>query len=82
MEVQDQGTVLDNYYVAEAAAFDKANPGDTVTMNVVPTNNVYKQKLLLELQGQSPPALFMTWGGGISRSTSRPRSSNPSVTPA
>ena len=65
VEVQDQGTVLDNYYVAEAAAFDKANPGDSVTMNVVPTNNVYKQKLLLELQGQSPPALFMTWGGGI-----------------
>ena len=65
VEVQDQGTVLDNYYVAEAAAFDKANPGDTVTMNVVPTNNVYKQKLLLELQGQNPPALFMTWGGGI-----------------
>ena len=65
VEVQDQGTVLDNYYVAEAAAFDKANPGDSVTMNVVPTNNVYKQKLLLELQGQNPPALFMTWGGGI-----------------
>ena len=55
VEVQDQGTVLDNYYVAEAAAFDKANPGDSVTMNVVPTNNVYKQKLLLELQGQNPP---------------------------
>jgi raffinose/stachyose/melibiose transport system substrate-binding protein len=65
VEVQDQGANTDAYYVAEAAAFNKANPGDNVTMNVVPTNNVYKQKLLLELQGQDPPALFMTWGGGI-----------------
>ena len=65
VEVQDQGTVLDQYYQSEATAFDQANPGDTVNMNVVPTNNVYKQKLLLELQGQDPPALFMTLGGGI-----------------
>ena len=65
VEVQDQGKILDNYYIAQAAAFDKANPGDTVTMDVVPTNNVYKQKLLLQLQGNNPPALFQTWGGGI-----------------
>jgi raffinose/stachyose/melibiose transport system substrate-binding protein len=65
VEVQDQGSVLDKYLVAEAAAFNKANPGDHVTMNVVPTNNVYKQKLLLELQSSNPPALFQTWGGGI-----------------
>jgi raffinose/stachyose/melibiose transport system substrate-binding protein len=65
VEVQDQGKILDNYYIAQAAAFNKANPGDTVTMDVVPTNNVYKQKLLLQLQGNNPPALFQTWGGGI-----------------
>ena len=65
VEVQDQGKILDNYYIAQAAAFNKANPGDHVTMDVVPTNNVYKQKLLLELQGYNPPALFQTWGGGI-----------------
>ena len=65
VEVQDQGKNLDNYYMAQAAAFNKANPGDHVNMNVVPTNNVYKQKLLLELQGNNPPALFQTWGGGI-----------------
>ena len=65
VEVQSQGTVLNNYYVAQAAAFNKANPGDHVTMDVVPTNNVYKQKLLLQLQGNNPPALFQTWGGGI-----------------
>ena len=65
VEVQDQGKILDNYYIAQAAAFNKANPGDHVTMDVVPTNNVYKQKLLLQLQGNNPPALFQTWGGGI-----------------
>ncbi len=65
VEVQSQGATLNNYYIAEAKAFDKANPGDTVNMNVVPDNNVYKQKLLLALQSSSPPALFQTWGGGI-----------------
>ena len=65
VEVQEQGLALDNYYVAQAAAFNKAFPGDHVTMNVVPTSNIYKQKLLLELQGNNPPALFQTWGGGI-----------------
>ncbi|MGD0983784.1 MAG: extracellular solute-binding protein [Acidimicrobiales bacterium] len=65
VEVQDQGTILDNYYTAQAAAFNKANPGDHATMDIVPTNNVYKQKLLLQLQGNNPPALFQTWGGGI-----------------
>jgi raffinose/stachyose/melibiose transport system substrate-binding protein len=65
VEVQDQGKILDNYYIAQAAAFNKANPGDNVTMDVVPTNNVYKQKLLLQLSSNNPPALFQTWGGGI-----------------
>jgi raffinose/stachyose/melibiose transport system substrate-binding protein len=65
VEVQSQGTILNDYYIAQAAAFNKANPGDHVSMNVVPDNNVYKQKLLLELQGNNPPALFQTWGGGI-----------------
>jgi raffinose/stachyose/melibiose transport system substrate-binding protein len=65
VEVQEQGATLDNYYIAQAAAFNKAFPGDHVTMNVVPTSNIYKQKLLLELQSSSPPALFQTWGGGI-----------------
>jgi raffinose/stachyose/melibiose transport system substrate-binding protein len=65
VEVQDQGANLDAYYMAQAAVFNKANPGDHVNMDVVPTNNVYKQKLLLQLQGNNPPALFQTWGGGI-----------------
>ncbi len=65
VEVQDQGADLDSYYTAQTAAFNKANPGDHVNMDIVPTNNVYKQKLLLQLQGNNPPALFQTWGGGI-----------------
>ncbi|HMK98095.1 MAG TPA: hypothetical protein VK425_11155, partial [Acidimicrobiales bacterium] len=46
VEVQDQGSLLDKYLTDEATAFNKANPGDNVTMDIVPTNNVYKQKLL------------------------------------
>lgn len=65
VEVQSQGNILNNYYTAEAKAFDKANPGDQVNVDVVPDNNVYKQKLLLALQSSNPPALFQTWGGGI-----------------
>jgi raffinose/stachyose/melibiose transport system substrate-binding protein len=65
VELQDQGKILDNYYTAQATAFNKANPGDHVSMDIVPTNNVYKQKLLLQLESSSPPAMFQTWGGGI-----------------
>lgn len=65
VEVQSQGNALNDYYTAEAKSYDVAHPGDQVNMDIVPDNNIYKQKLLLALQSSSPPALFQTWGGGI-----------------
>ncbi len=58
------GTPLNNYWVAQAAAFDKANPGDTVNVEIQPSNNAYNPKVLAALAGSNPPALFTTWGGG------------------
>jgi len=60
----DNGTNVNNYWMKQAAAFDKANPGDTVNIEIQPSSNSYKGKILAALASNSPPALFFTWGGG------------------
>jgi len=60
----DNGTNVNNYWGKQAAAFDKANPGDTVNIEIQPSSNSYKAKVLAALAGSSPPALFFSWGGG------------------
>jgi len=57
------GTLLDNYWAAQAAAFDKANPGDTVSIDVEPSGP-YNTKVATALAANNPPALTFGWGGG------------------
>jgi raffinose/stachyose/melibiose transport system substrate-binding protein len=58
------GTPLNNYVVAQAKVFDQANPGDTVNVEIQPTNNAYNPKVAAALAGNNPPAITTGWGGG------------------
>lgn len=60
----DNGKNVNNYWLQQASAFDKANPGDKVTIEIQPSSNSYKAKILAALGGSNPPALFFSWGGG------------------
>jgi len=48
---------------ALATAFDKAHPGDTITIQFV-QNDSYKQKIQLAMGAGNEPQIFWTWGGG------------------
>ena len=63
MWMETNGTPLDNYWVAQAKAFDKANPGDTINIEF-PAASVYNSKVAAALAGNNPPALSFGWGGG------------------
>jgi ABC-type glycerol-3-phosphate transport system substrate-binding protein len=60
----DNGTNVNTYWSQLAASFDKANPGDTVNIEISSGNNAYKAKVLAALATDNPPALFFSWGGG------------------
>ncbi|MGC8627775.1 MAG: ABC transporter substrate-binding protein [Acidimicrobiales bacterium] len=60
----DNGKNVNDYWTAQAKAFDKANPGDTVNIEIQPSSNSYKGKVLAALASSSPPDLFFSWGGG------------------
>lgn len=61
--VEASGTPVDNYWIAQAKAFDKANPGDTVSVDVEPSGP-YNAKVAAALAGNNAPALTFGWGGG------------------
>ena len=61
MWMETNGTPLDNYWVAQAKAFDKANPGDTINIEF-PAASVYNSKVAAALAGNNPPALSFGWG--------------------
>lgn len=46
-----------------ATAFDKAHPGDTVTIKFV-QNDAYKQQIQDAMTAGNEPQIFWTWGGG------------------
>lgn len=48
---------------AIAAAFDKAHPGDTVTIDLVNNDN-YKTQIANAMTAGNEPQVFWTWGGG------------------
>ena len=58
------GTNVNDMWDSIAKTFDAQHPGDNVTIDIQPSSNSYKQKLLTALAGSTPPALFFTWGGG------------------
>ena len=58
------GTDVNNLWAKIANNFDKAHPGDHVTIEIQPSSNSYKGKVLAALATSSPPALFFSWGGG------------------
>lgn len=58
------GTDVNNLWAHIASSFDKSHPGDTVSIDIQPSNNAYKGKLLAALATSRPPALFFSWGGG------------------
>ena len=61
--MEASGTPVDNYWVAQAKAFAKANPGDTINVEF-PGATVYNSKVAAALAGNNPPALTFGWGGG------------------
>ena len=61
--MEASGTPVDNYWVAQAKAFDKANPGDTISVEF-PAASAYNPKTAAALAGNNPPALTFGWGGG------------------
>ena len=58
------GTNVNDLWSSIATDFDNAHPGDKVTIDIEPSSNSYKTKLLTALGTSSPPALFFSWGGG------------------
>ena len=61
--MEASGTPVDNYWVAQAKAFEKANPGDTVNVEF-PAASVYNTKVAAALASDNAPALTFGWGGG------------------
>jgi ABC-type glycerol-3-phosphate transport system substrate-binding protein len=61
--MEGSGTPVDNYWAAQAKAFDQANPGDSVSIDIEP-GGTYNTKVATGLAGTNPPALFFGWGGG------------------
>jgi raffinose/stachyose/melibiose transport system substrate-binding protein len=61
--MEPNGVPLDNYWAAQATAFDKANPGDSVSIDIEPTGT-FNAKVATGLAGNSPPGLVFGWGGG------------------
>ena len=61
--MEANGTPLDNYWAAQAKAFDQANPGDTVSIDIEPSGP-YNTKVAAALAANNPPALTFGWGGG------------------
>ena len=57
-------TGINNLWMQIAKNFDKAHPGDHVNIEIQPSSNSYKGKVLAALGTSSPPALFFSWGGG------------------
>lgn len=55
---------INNLWMQIAKKFDKAHPGDHITIQIQPSTNSYKAKVLAALGTSSPPALFFSWGGG------------------
>src|ERR1019366_3041955 len=58
------GTNVNDLWSSIATDFDNAHPGDKVTIDIEPSSNSYKTKLLTALGTSSPPTLFFSWGGG------------------
>jgi raffinose/stachyose/melibiose transport system substrate-binding protein len=58
------GTNVNDLWSSIATDFDNAHPGDKVNIEIEPSSNSYKTKLLTALGTSSPPALFFSWGGG------------------
>jgi raffinose/stachyose/melibiose transport system substrate-binding protein len=58
------GTNVNDLWQTIATDFDNAHPGDKVNIDIEPSSNSYKTKLLTALGTSSPPALFFSWGGG------------------
>lgn len=58
------GSPVNNYWIKQAALFNKENPGDTVNVEIQPTNNAYNPKVAAALAGNNPPAITTGWGGG------------------
>ena len=79
--MEANGTPVDNYWAAQAKAFDKANPGDSVSIDIEPSGP-YNTKVATGLAGNNPPALIFGWGGGrdLQRSSMQ-RWCNLSATP-
>jgi raffinose/stachyose/melibiose transport system substrate-binding protein len=63
MWMEASGTPVDNYWVAQAKAFDKANPGDNISVEF-PAASAFNPKVAAALAGNNPPALTFGWGGG------------------
>ena len=61
--MEASGTPVDNYWAAQAKAFDQANPGDSVSIDIEPSGS-YNTKVATGLAGSNAPALFFGWGGG------------------
>lgn len=61
--MEASGTPVDNYWAAQAKAFDQANPGDSVSIDIEPSGT-YNTKVATGLAGTNAPALFFGWGGG------------------
>ena len=59
----DGGAPVDALLQSTANTFDKAHPGDTITVDVI-NNTTYKQKIQLAMGANHPPTLFFSWGGG------------------
>ena len=59
----DGGAPVNTLLQNTAVAFDKAHPGDHITVDIV-ENTTYKEKLQLAMGANNPPTIFFTWGGG------------------
>ena len=59
--MEASGTPVDNYWAAQAKAFDQANPGDTVSIDLEPAGS-YNPKVATALAGNNAPCTLLWLG--------------------
>ena len=64
MWMEASGTPVDNYWAAQAKAFDASQPGRYRQHRLSRRPASYNPKVAAALAGNNPPALFFGWGGG------------------
>jgi raffinose/stachyose/melibiose transport system substrate-binding protein len=65
--LSDAGAAGNALFDKTASNFEKACPGDKVTIEVF-TNTAIVQKISVAMSANTPPTVFFSWGGGVLQS--------------